>query len=438
MKNASDRLARVSALRAPRRSSTAKRGYATNLPEGAARLAELLAASPATTKYGEHLSLRRWFAEPSGCDAPLDGLSVLAPGAPKEAFDIENWLFLDTETTGMAGGTGTYAFLVGVAWWEAGGLQVEQFFMRDFSEEHSVLVALAERMASRRVLVTFNGKTFDWPLLETRYRMTRAISPRSPSMHLDLLHPARRLWRMRLGSARLQDLERHILGWDRGVDVMSELIPQIYFEYVRGGSADPLVPVFRHNQMDLQGLAALSQRMLNLLAAPEASGGDPRDLYGLSRLFEQRGEAARARQLCERALAEGLPEEISRVAKRGLAMLAKREADFPRATALWEDLRADSHGGIEDALEASVQLAIYLEHRAARPQHAADVTCEALKKLRRATRSGSIDTVRGRRLEAAFQHRLKRLKRKLDSCSGSLLEAKVAGSFAAPGESNRG
>ena len=85
----------------------------------------------------------------------------------------EQWLFLDTETTGLAGGTGTYPFMVGIAWWDAGGLEVEQFFMREHSEEHSVLVALAERMAERRVLVTFNGKSFDWPLLETRYRMTR-------------------------------------------------------------------------------------------------------------------------------------------------------------------------------------------------------------------------------------------------------------------------
>ena len=115
------------------------------------------------------------------------------------AADPEQWLFLDTETTGLAGGSGTYAFLVGLAWWGAGGLHVEQFFMRDLDEEHSLLLELSERMASRPVLVTFNGKSFDWPLLETRYRMTRAIPSFSPKLHLDLLHPARQLWRLRLG-----------------------------------------------------------------------------------------------------------------------------------------------------------------------------------------------------------------------------------------------
>ncbi len=108
------------------------------------------------------------------------------------------------------------------------------------------------------MLVTFNGKSFDWPLLETRYRMTRTIKPPAPRAHLDFLHPARTLWRLRLGSVRLPELEKHVLGWNRGADVMSELIPQIYFDYLRGASPEPLVPIFHHNQMDLRGLAALA------------------------------------------------------------------------------------------------------------------------------------------------------------------------------------
>ena len=148
------------------------------------------------------------------------------------------WLFLDTETTGLAGGTGTYAFMVGIAWWDAGGLQVEQFFLRDLDEEHTLLLELSERMKQRPVLVTFNGKSFDWPLLETRYRMTRAVPAFSPKLHLDLLHPARQLWQLRLGSVRLKDLERHVLGaegrsldWSRHDDIDSSLIPQMYFDY---------------------------------------------------------------------------------------------------------------------------------------------------------------------------------------------------------------
>ena len=171
-------------------------------------------------------------AKPPCSEIDAGALRLLAPGAPAEAADPQQWLFLDTETTGLAGGTGTYPFMVGIAWWDAGGLEVEQFFMREHSEEHSVLVALAERMAERPVLVTFNGKSFDWPLLETRYRMTRKITPPTLRAHLDFLHPARNLWRLMLGSVRLQDLERQVLGWNRGADVMSELIPAIYFDYL--------------------------------------------------------------------------------------------------------------------------------------------------------------------------------------------------------------
>ena len=127
----------------------------------------------------------------------------------------EQWLFLDTETTGLAGGTGTYAFMVGIAWWDAGGLQVEQFFMRDLDEEHSLLLELSERMKQRPVLVTFNGKSFDWPLLETRYPHDAIVSRFQPKLHLDLLHPARQLWRLRIGSVRLRDLERQVLGGRR-------------------------------------------------------------------------------------------------------------------------------------------------------------------------------------------------------------------------------
>jgi uncharacterized protein len=187
------------------------RGMTPDIPAGAERLAELLGAAPQQNRFGEHLALRRWFSDAVGDDgksAALESqidaaaLRLIAPDAPDEVADPQQWLFLDTETTGLAGGSGTYAFLVGIAWWDAGGLEVEQFFMRDHSEEHSLLVALAERMAERRVLVTFNGKTFDWPLLETRYRMTRKIQPPVPCAHLDFLHPARNLWRRRLGSVR--------------------------------------------------------------------------------------------------------------------------------------------------------------------------------------------------------------------------------------------
>lgn len=413
------------------------RGIAPEIPEGAERLAHLLRASTRRNSYGEHLALRRWFSEVPGTEpsaaAPeglLDGdaLRLLAPDAPDEVLDPRQWLFLDTETTGLAGGTGTYAFLVGVAWWDAGGLEVQQFFMREHSEEHSLLVALAERLAERRVLVTFNGKSFDWPLLETRYRMTRAIRPPALLAHLDFLHPARNLWRLRLGSVRLAELEKHVLGWNRGADVISELIPEVYFNFVRGGPAEPLVPVFEHNQMDLRGLAALSGRILSLLAEPGNTDGtmrqaDALELYGVSRICERRGQKKRARNLYQRSINAELPPEADRAARRSLARLAKREGDLTLAQNLWEGMLGNSKEGFE----AYEQLAIYYEHHAREPHRAVRVVRKALAELRRANRLGTMAAVAHRRWRERLDYRLARLERKAGRTLLDAMEAESQG-----------
>jgi uncharacterized protein len=393
------------------------RGHSPNIPEGAARLAEILGATARSNRFGEHLALRKWFSEPVASAPDLgvpdgelnpEALRLMAPGAPKEVADPRQWLFLDTETTGLAGGTGTYPFLIGIAWWDAGGLEVEQFFMRDYSEEHSVLVALAVRMAERPVLVTFNGKSFDWPLLETRYRMTRCVRPPVPRAHLDFLHPARNLWRLRIGSVRLAELELHVLGWNRGADMVSAMIPQIYFDYLRGGPPEPLVPIFHHNQMDLRGLAALATHTLSLLGNPETHGHDGLELFGVSRICERRGDAVRARKLYAQSITRELPRETDRAARSSLARLAKRDGDLELARGLWESMLGNSREGFE----AYEQLAIYYEHRVREPHRAAALARKALVELRNANRLGTIpsNAYRDRRLR--FEQRLMRLERK--------------------------
>ena len=505
-----DRFSRLAALRpAPTKSGPARRREAFATPSDGDDLAQLLGAVVARNRYGEHLVVRRWYSAPEPCAPTPHGLSLVLPRKPGQTAaaheriaDPTEWLFLDTETTGLAGGTGTYAFLVGIAWWEAGGLQVEQFLMRDYSEEHSLLLELSRRLAERRVLVTFNGKSFDWPLLETRYLMTRAIAPRPPATHLDLLHPARQLWRLRLGSVRLTELEQHVLGadrlgWDRRDDIDSALIPQVYFDYLRGGPPERLISVLRHNQMDLRGLAALAGRVFTLLAEPEAAGGQEThalELYGLSRLLDRRGEPSKARLLYERALGAGLPTAVDRAARRELARLAKRERDFARAISLWEELLDDSFhrrvspapdfgkragaasrapiagvsvdgvilspprrtkdlsGGIlrpdwvgaqndthnsldalEAALEAYEQLAIYYEHHAREHSRAAALTRQALAKLRTGLRAGGVEPGRYRRWQTRLAHRLARLTRKRDRPLLDLASAEARGN---PRESN--
>jgi len=445
--NLADKFAHVAALR-PARKRDIEPARTTDLPAECDRLAQLLGAQARRNRYGEHLSLRRWYATPKMCSADVCSLSLLLPQGTldartvaKSAADPEQWLFLDTETTGLAGGTGTYAFLVGLAWWDAGGLQVEQFFMRDLDEEHSLLLELSERMSKRPVLVTFNGKSFDWPLLETRYRMTRAIASCTPKLHFDLLHPARQLWRPRLGSVRLKELERHVLGdenraleWSRHDDIDSSLIPQMYFDYLRGGPAEPLAGIFRHNQMDLRGLAALAGKILSLFDsgrgladAAHHSTQDPLDLYGLSRLMQRRGEPARARELYETALRSGLPQYVERLAQRELAQLAKRDQDYARATSLWEELRQasssakrqssvvsleDTQKALETAIEAAEELAIYYEHRAKQPRRAAELTSHAIAELRSVQREGGSAAARAQKIYARLTRRLSRLERR--------------------------
>jgi hypothetical protein len=256
------------------------------------------------------------------------------------------------------------------------------------------------------VLVTFNGKSFDWPLLETRYRMSRKISVPTPRAHLDFLHPARNLWRLRLGSVRLSELERHVLGWDRGADVLSGFIPQIYFDYVRGGPPERLIPVFHHNQMDLRGLAALSSRVLSLLSDAENEGTDGLELFGVSRMCERRGENARARKLYEKSIASLLPAEPDRAARRSLARLAKREGDFELACNLWKGALGNSRHGYE----AYEQLAIYYEHKARNPERARQVVRQALNELRRANQLGDIAPGAYREIKVRFDRRMVRLE----------------------------
>jgi hypothetical protein len=252
-------------------------------------------------------------------------------------------------------------------------------------------------LAQRPVLVTFNGKSFDWPLLEGRYTMTRSIPAPRLAAHLDLLHPARALWKLRLGSVRLVELERHVLdakrlGWHREDDVLSSLIPQHYFDYLRGGAWQPLAAVLRHNQMDLRGLAALLEKIDALVASGSQeckedsveNDAHSLDLFGLSRYLQRRGDSAGAHSACARAIDLGLPVEVRPQARQDLAMLAKRRGDHEAAAVLWHDLVTDLNVASHDGIRACEQLSIHYERRAKDIPRAAEFAQLALAKLKRA------------------------------------------------------
>jgi len=330
--------------------------------------------------------------------ADLSPLNLLFPQGALPA--PERLVYLDTETTGLAGGTGTCAFLIGVGTVEGTQFVVRQFFLRDYPEEKVVLRALAEILDSFEGLVTYNGKTFDVPLLETRYALARLKSPFGRLLHLDALHPSRRLWKLRLESCKLTDLESAVLGIGRQGDVPGSEIPGIYFDYLRTGDARGLQPVFYHNALDIMTLAAVTVELARAIGDSRTLDS-PVDLFSLSRMLETAGSRAQSVATCQRALSGGLPEEIEARALRQLALQYKRQRQNELAVETWLEL---TRRPSPLALEAFEELAIHYEHRQRDPQSAMEFTLAALERLRE---QPSLPCGAER-----FTHRLQRLQRK--------------------------
>ena len=331
---------------------------------------EWLTGEQVETEFGHHFeteklyeSHRRHGSAEIGAlsDLPHDLLDTLSGGTIPNA-PPEQWAFLDTETTGLAGGTGTCAFLVGVGRITPEGFRVRQFFMRDYAEEASSLDALARHLALFRVLITYNGRSFDQPLLETRYRLNRARPPFAKMEHLDLLHGSRRLWKLRFESCRLVDLENQILGVERHGDLPGALIPYVYFDYLRTKHAARLLPVFQHNAIDILTLACLTgivpYAFKDPVNVPLRHGSE---MAGIARWLRQAGELEQARTLFRRAIDAGLPDELLFRTLWDVAQLDRKLGSDEAALAIWEDLAAARNPLRVRALE---ELAKHHEHRA--------------------------------------------------------------------------
>ena len=328
-------------------------------------------------------------------DRPM--LSLLAP-ALGEAVDPERVVFLDTETTGLAGGTGTYAFLVGVAQLEGDGLALTQYLMRDLDEEPALLAVLAPLLERASAIVTFNGAGFDVPLLETRFILQRRRWPAAIA-HIDLMRPARRVWSGALGDCRLGTLERFVLGVEREHDVPGFLIPQIYFDFLRRRVAAPLSGILAHNRSDVLALVAL----LGWFAS--AVSGDRHDLTpweraGLGRLWES-ADAERACACYAAALDAGLDGERGQAVRLRLAWWEKRRARWEAARALWQG--AVEMPGFDP--RPWEELAKFHEHRARDVAAARLVVTSALGRAEEAQAPA--------RVLDALAYRLARLERRL-------------------------
>jgi len=331
-----------------------------------------------------------------GTDPSPEVLALLTPNAPRPP-EGRGLLFLDAETTGLAGGTGTYAFLVGVASVEADAVVVEQFFMRDFDEEPALLAALGPRLAEAAAVVTFNGASFDLPLLETRFVLGRRSWP--DLAHVDLMAPARRVWSGALGDCRLSTLERAVLGVVRQEDVAGWEIPSRFFAYLRDRQPARLRPVFAHNRDDVLSVVALLGWFTGTLVGEPSELG-PEELAGLGRLWE-RSDAERSAAYYRAALASGLGGPGAHRVQLRLARWEKRQARWEVACALWQ---AATRARVFDPRPWE-ELAKFHEHRQRDVAAAHQLMQVALTLAQEARASGPV--------VEAFAHRLGRLQRRL-------------------------
>jgi hypothetical protein len=223
--------------------------------------------------------------EPMTVVLPVDRERLAGlPGQPPPGVPL---ICLDTETTGLATAAGTVAFLVGLGWWEGDRFRQAQLLLPDHSDEPALLAMIAAHIPADAWLVTYNGRGFDWPLLTTRYRMSRRDPPVHAG-HLDLLPFVRRVYRHRMTNARLQTVETELLGVERHHDVGGWEIPGRYLDFLRYGLADPLIEVVRHNREDVRSLARLLAHVDAGFGDPVARGGANRgDLAGLARAFSR-------------------------------------------------------------------------------------------------------------------------------------------------------
>ena len=274
-------------------------------------------------------------------DRDPDKLRFAAQCPALDKLSLRNLLFLDTETTGLAGGAGTMAFLVGVGFFDDDRFVIEQYFVRRFAEERAVLSQFFKRLQgiihSHGALVSFNGKSYDLPLLHNRAVLHRFSRFPEVTAHIDILYPARRLWKNHLPDCSLKTLERALAGVSRQGDVPAHLIPEIYFRYLRTLDPTPLRGVLYHNQLDIVSMVALLDKMLLLFG--EGSAGDPVpvDWLSMGRMVEAVDAGTTSHAFYDRVLRIIRSEDLKKAVFLRKARLYKRQGNYQQAIELWEN-----------------------------------------------------------------------------------------------------
>ena len=352
-------------------------------------VSDLLSGS---SRHG-HRNIREAF------DFDMTAAGMLANNPILGDYTSSDALFLDTETTGLAGGTGTMAFLIGLGWFEEGHFQVRQILARDFGEEKAALTYLREIAAQKKFLVTFNGKAFDVNLLSTRFIMNRMPGCLAELPHLDLLHPSRRILGHRLENCRLATLEEEILGVRREGDIPGWEIPQRYFDWLRRRDPRLLAGIFEHNRLDVISMATLTAHLIDVLTA-----------HALAQYTHEDDYLAAARLLLKRANAEGVQkildifhddtcQDFSLQSQKKLAQLYKRTGRINEAAHIWQQMAACE----PFEFYAISEMAKFLEHHQRDNLQARDTVEKAL-----AGKNLFSDEER-----ESLSHRLKRLSKRL-------------------------
>ena len=337
---------------------------------------------------------------PGAWDLTRNTLALMSEKEMPETFDPRRILYLDTETTGL-GGSGTVAFLVGMGFLTDAGFEVHQFLMRDYPEEPYLLRHVANGLGKFDVLCTFNGTTFDVPLLESRFLMNRMDRSCLDLPHLDLLHMCRRLWKLRLGQCSLGRLEEVVLGKPRHNDLPGSEVPQRYFTYLKTKQISLLDDILKHNAQDIASLCVLLNHMADLYLHPEKIRFSE-DVYSMGRALERINLTENARR-CYRLARKG---RMGDSAGAALAVSYRRCGEREEAAKIWREMIQERRGGIMPYVE----LAKYEEHIRRDPSAALKLTEQALFLLSEPALRES-GTVQEEKNE--LQYRRQRLMRKL-------------------------
>jgi uncharacterized protein YprB with RNaseH-like and TPR domain len=330
---------------------------------------------------------------------------TLEPAA--EELNLRGSLFIDLETTGLSGGAGTYAFLIGLGHIELDHIVVRQYLLPDFQYEWLLLKYIENNLVSFKNIISFNGKSFDIPLLGNRFILNRMDSVLDELIHIDVLYAARRLWKKRVSACDLENLEYVILGQERQHDVPSEMIPHIYFEFIRKRRAAILRDVLEHNFYDIANMVLLFLTIGQAVENPLNKLKEHEDIYSLARFYYQRKFFGEALPLLEYLNNCPLDKMLKKDVTFLLSMAYKKMGDFEKSSLLFKRLLRSS----KDHPEAIEELAKYYEHREKNYSAALELVEQSISHITLLEQLGKKSPLL--QTKASLQYRHQRLMRKL-------------------------